>query len=413
MSFSDLPGLILFLNAHPLFAIGTMLLFGYLFGITAERFHLPEITGFLAAGLLMGPYVGAVITAQAAVDLLIITEIALGLICFTIGAELYLPKLRRVARQVGWITAAQVGAAFAVVLGALLLLGVELPFALLLAATAGTTSPAATVVIVQALRARGLYVDYLFGTVALGDALAIVLFSVLLAFAPVMLGITAGGTTGTVLAAVAVDLLVSGALGVAGAVVIYGITRRKEHTGEILIVTVGVVLLGTALAVAFGLSPLLLNITCGAVVANLNARNVRIFRTVEPLTPPIYALFFVIAGTKLNPVLLVQPHLLMVGGAYVVARALGKYAGTWMGSRSQGGAREINRWLGVSLLPQAGIALGLVLMLPAIGEVASPAVQEGISTAVNVVLFAVFVNEIVGPPLSREAVIRGNRMEVR
>lgn len=408
---SDLPSFILFLNTHPLFAIGIMLVLGYLFGHTAERVGLPEITGFLAAGLLMGPSVAAVISSEVATELLIITEIALGLICFTIGAELYLPKLRRVGRQVGWITAGQIGVTFLLVFGALSLIGVQPTFPLLLAATAGTTSPAATVVIVRSLRARGVYVDYLFGTVALGDAAAIVLFSILLAVAGVSLGIHAAASAVAVVISVAANLALSLVLGVAGGMTIHAITRRQESSAEILIVTVGVVLLGTAVAAAFDLSPLLLNITCGAVVANIASRNSRIFRTIEPLTPPIYALFFVIAGTKLRPTLFLQPELLLGGGVYVIGRAVGKYTGAWVGAKINRVDPAIRRWIGVSLLPQAGIALGLVLMLQLLGEGAGPEIEQAISTAVNVVLFAVFINEVLGPPLSRHATLKGNRME--
>ena len=408
---SDLPSFIQFLNTHPLFAIGIMLVLGYLFGHTAERVGLPEITGFLAAGLLMGPSVAAVISLQVATELLIITEIALGLICFTIGAELYLPKLRRVGRQVGWITVGQIGTTFLLVFGALWMIGVQPTFALLLAATAGTTSPAATVVIVRSLRARGVYVDYLFGTVALGDAAAIVLFSILLAVAGVSLGIHAAASAVAVVFSVASNLALSLVLGIAGGVTIHTINRRQESSAEILIVTVGVVLLGTAVAAAFGLSPLLLNITCGAVVANIASRNSRVFRTIEPLTPPIYALFFVIAGTKLRPTLFLQPELLLGGGVYVIGRAIGKYAGAWAGAQINRVDPPIRRWIGVSLLPQAGIALGLVLMLQLLGDGAGPEIERAISTAVNVVLFAVFINEVLGPPLSRHATLKGNRME--
>ena len=410
-AWSDLPSFIEFLNTHPLFAIGVMLVLGYLFGHAAERVGLPEITGFLGAGLLMGPSVAAVISFQVATELLIITEIALGLICFTIGAELYLPKLRRVGRQVGWITAGQIGITFLLVFGALRLIGVDPTFALLLAATAGTTSPAATVVIVRSLRARGVYVDYLFGTVALGDAAAIVLFSILLAVAGVSLGIHAAASVSAVVVSVAANLALSLVLGLAGGMTIHAITRRQESSAEILIVTVGVVLLGTAVAAAFGLSPLLLNITCGAIVANVSPRNSRIFHTIEPLTPPIYALFFVIAGTKLRPTLFLQPELLLSGGVYVIARSMGKYAGAWAGAHINRVDPPIRRWIGVSLLPQAGIALGLVLMLQLLGTTAGPEIEQAISTAVNVVLFAVFINEVLGPPLSRHATIKGNRME--
>lgn len=401
------------LSASPLISVGLMLVFGYLLGRGAEKVHLPEISGFLLAGFLIGPHMGNVITLQGAQDMLLITEIALGLICFTIGAELYIPKLNRLRSQVGWITVGQITASFVLVLVMLHIAGLELPFALLLAAAAGTTSPAATVVIVQSLRARGAYVDYLFGTVALGDVAAIVIFSVLFAIAPSLLGLVVVSSVSEIIVPVVAETLLSILLGVVGGLIIHVITRRHDNSGEILIVTVGVILLGSAIASSFGLSPLLLNIASGGMVVNMAARNVRIFRTVEPLTPPIYALFFVIAGTKLKPELLLDPTVLLFGALFVVGRGMGKYFGTRVAMPGIKANIPIRRWLGISLLPQAGIALGLILMVPLLSDGAPSKIQQGISLTVNVVLFAVFINEVVGPPLSRLAVVRGNKMEAQ
>ena len=401
------------LTEYPLISVGMMLVIGYLLGRGAEKVRLPEISGFLMTGFLMGPYMGNIITSQGATDLLLVTEIALGLICFTIGAELYLPKLHRQRRQVGWITTGQIVGSFGLVFLLLRLASVELPFAFLLAAVAGTTSPAATVVIVQSLRARGVYVDYLFGTVALGDVVAIVLFSIIFAVAPALLGLVVFTSVYDIIVPVALRMGLSIVLGLAGGVVIHIITRRHDHNGEILIVTAGIIVLGSAVATSLGLSPLLLNIASGGMVVNMSARNVRIFRTLEPLTPPIYALFFVIAGTKLDPALLVDPTVLLLGSLFVLGRGLGKYAGTRVVMSRNKMDATIRRWLGISLLPQAGIALGLILMLPQLNHGGSDTVQAGTLLAVNVVLFAVFVNEVAGPPLSRLAVVRGNRMEAQ
>ncbi len=388
-----------------------MLLIGYLLGRGAERVGLPDISGFIVAGLLMSRHVTGVISAAAAVELLVISEVALGLICFTIGAELQLSKLRRVGRRVGWITAGQIGVTFLAVLAATRAVGVDLPYALVLAAVAGTTSPAATVVIVQSLRARGNYVDYLFGTVALGDAAAIVIFSVLLAFVPTMLGIGTAVSFVTGVSGALMGIALSLLLGVAAGLIIHAVVRHHESNSETLIVTLGAVLLGTAVATAFQLSPLLLSMAAGTTVANLSLRNSRVFRAVEPLTPPVYALFFVIAGTKLQPSLFLEPALLLAGSAYVIARWAGKYYGTRLGAAVNRVELPIGRYLGVSLFPQAGVALGLVLMLQVVAEGAAPGVPANITQTVNVVLFAVFINEIVGPPLSRLATIKGNRME--
>ncbi len=404
-------GFLEFLRAHPLFAIGLMLIVGYLLARVAGAVRLPEITGFILAGLAMGAGGLAILGKGAAEDLAVITEVALGIIALTIGGELRLAKLRRVYRSVGWITAGQFVLTFFLAGGALLLLSIPLPYALLLGAIATTTSPAAVIAIVQATRARGPFVDHLNGTVALGDALSIAVFGVILAMVPAMLGDGSGASL-LIWRSVA-DLAVSLALGALIGFVIFATTRRQSNPGEVMILTLGFLFLSTALAVSLRFSPLLMNMAAGAAIANLSAGNTRIFRTLEPLTPPVYALFFVIAGTKLNPSLLFGAEVLVLGAAFVAARWVGKYFGSYLGARIGGSEPVIRNWIGVGLFAQAGVALGLVLLLQAASELGQiPGLSPDlVRTATNVVLLSIFVNEISGPPIARLAVTRALDLE--
>lgn len=170
--------------------------------------------------------------------------------------------------------------------------------------------------------------------------------------------------------------------------------------------------MATAVAVVFRLSPLLTNMTAGALIINLSPDNHRVFRILRPLTPPIYALFFVIAGTELRPAVLMDPQILLLGGAYILARAVGKYGGVWLGCRIAGTSTAIRNNLGICMLPQAGVAIGLVLLIEASPAMAALPLryQPIIAMMVNIILLSVFVNELIGPPLSRLAIIRGNEM---
>ncbi len=418
-AFLDNGAFMSFLRAHPLFAVGFMLIVGYLLARVAGAIRLPEITGFILAGVLMGTGGLAILGASAAEELAVITEVALGIIALTIGGELRLAKLRRVYRSVGWITAGQFTMTFVIAAGALLLLAIPLPFALLLGAIATTTSPAAVIAIVQATRARGPFVDHLNGTVALGDAVSIAVFGVILAMVPAMLG-DASRTSVLVWRSLA-DLGMSLVLGAVIGYLIYATTRRQSNPGEVMILTLGFLFLSTALAVSLRFSPLLMNMAAGAAIANLSAGNTRIFRTLEPLTPPVYALFFVIAGTKLNPALLFGPEVLVLGAAFVAARWIGKYFGSYLGARIGGSDPVIRNWIGMGLFAQAGVALGLVLLLQAaseLGQIAGPsgALSAGlpadmVRTATNVVLLSIFVNEISGPPVAKVAISRALNLE--
>lgn len=404
-------GFVNFLQIHPLFGIGVMLLGGYLLGRIAGAVGLPEITGFILTGLLMGGEVLAIVGDTAADDLAVITEVALGIIAFTIGSELRSTKLKRMGTSVAWITAGQLVFTFAVVSVTLSFTSFSLPFALLLGIIACTTSPAAIVAVVQSTRARGRFVDELFGTVALTDAIAIAWFGIMLAVTPALLG----GTVDTIalIGEAVSDLSVSIVFGVVVGVLLFLATRRQYRSGEVLIITLGFVFLSTAIAVAAHLSPLLVNIVAGATLANLSSANLRVFRSIEPITPPVYALFFVIAGTKLRPTLLIEPTTLILGVLFIASRAIGKYVGAALGSTIGGSDGLTRRWLGVSLYAHAGVALGLVLALQAAPELDMiPRLPvDLVSTTVNVVLMSVLVNEITGPIFATMAVRRVNQME--
>lgn len=418
------------LAQHALFSLGILLLLGFVIGKIANRVGLPDITGYIVAGLLVGESFAGIIPPHMGENLGLVTEVALGLIALTIGGEFYWVKLRRLGSAIVTVTLVQLFATFALVSLGLALLSMPLPFALLLGAIASATAPAATVAIVQSLRAQGTFIDYLYGVVALDDAGAVILFGLVFAVATSVLADTGAALEAAGTAAAAAQHAGSGhgtlsiighalaevglsvALGVATGAAIHLLARRQSNQNEILITTLGVLFLATAVAVVFNLSPLLTNMAAGALIINLSPDNHRIFRILRPLTPPVYALFFVIAGTELRPEVLADPQILLLGGMYIVARAIGKYGGVWAGCRIAGTPKPIRNYLGICMLPQAGVAIGLVLLIEA-----SPAMralpmayQPLISTMVNIILLSVFVNELIGPPLSRYAIIRGNEM---
>ena len=407
----DAAVLIDFLVVHPLLGIAVMLLGGYVLGRLAGALHLPEITGFVLAGLIMGGDVLGIVGDNAANELVVITEVALGIIAFTIGSELRAPKLRRMGETVGWITASQFVLTLALVTAALTATSMAWPIAALLGVIATTTSPAAVVHVVQETRARGRFVDTLFGTVALGDALSIAMFGIFLALTPALLGGEIA-IAGLLMDAIS-ELSVSVVFGVFVGTFIFLTTRRQSNSGEILILTLGFLFLSTAGSVAAGLSPLLTNMVAGATLANLSSANVRIFRSLEPLTPPVYALFFVLAGTKLSPAILGQTETLVFGGLFIAARAIGKIAGSALGATAAGQPPALRRWLGLGLMPHAGVALGLVLLLQAAPafELIPDFQPETITTLVNIILMSVFVNEITGPVFAVFAIRRANQLE--
>ena len=162
-----------------------------------------------------------------------------------------------------------------------------------------------------------------------------------------------------------------------------------------------------------GMSPLLTNMAAGTVLINMSPRNHRIFKVLRPITPPLYAMFFVLAGMELNPIQFLNPMILLLGSVYILFRVLGKYGGVYIGCALVKTDERTRKYLGFCMLPQAGVAIGLMDIVSGmpLGPDSPLAIREAITTLNSIILMSVFVNEIFGPPISKFALIRGNRME--
>jgi Kef-type K+ transport system membrane component KefB len=388
-----------------------LLLCGYFAGRLAGLIRLPSITGYIVAGLVLGDSVVGLISHHATARLQPVTEVALAFIAITIGGEFQLAKLRRSGAKILVITVAEAFLAFAVVGGVLTLLGLDSRFALLLGGIAAATAPAATVVIVRELKMHGEFVDYLYGVVAFDDAIAVLLFSVILAMVTPLFGV-AGAPDGAVLHAVAeagTEIGLSVLVGAAGSVFLHLIARRSPSDGARLVITVAVVFVVTAGALALELSPLLANMAFGALLINLSPSNRQLFMVLEPVTPPIFALFFILAGAELQLAVFAEVTVVILGLAYLAARFAGKFTGAYIGARVMRAPAAVRRYLGFCLFPQAGVAIGLALFLRGSSMVATAGadVQRLVTQLVNIVLLSVFINELIGPLISRFGVTRG------
>lgn len=398
------------LGNNAVFGAGILLISGWFIGNLVDKIKLPHVTGYLIAGILVSESVLGIFPKDMGKGFSIITEIALGIIAITIGGEFYWEKLKRTGKAMIIITLTQLIAAFAGVSLILWLLDFPLPFALMLGAIASATAPAATVAIVQSLRCRGKFVDYLFGIVALDDAGCVILFGIVFAFASNSTG--AGSVDVSSMSIVfhaIMEVALSIGTGIISGLIMHFTLKGRKQTNEILVIFFGLLFLSIAFSVVFDLSPLLTNMAAGAVLINMSAANHRIFRAILPVTPPIYALFFVIAGTELSLEALSQGSILVFGAAYIFARAIGKYFGVYFGCKISGVEDKIKHYMGLCMLPQAGVAIGLVLLIQTSPQMQnlSPEYSTIVKTMVNIVLMSVFFNELFGPPLSKLALIKG------
>jgi Kef-type K+ transport system membrane component KefB len=398
------------LNSNSVLSIGILLFAGFFMGKLAERVRLPAITGYIVAGLLLGPSAVGLVTERSGAGLTGITHIALGLIALTIGGEFSYPRVKRTGAGILVLTIFEALFAFASVSVALNALGVPAHISLLVGAIAAATAPAATVVIIKELKARGEFIDYLYGVVAFDDAVGVVLFSVIFAFiTPAMTGVIASGGALLGLFHALSEIVLSTLLGFAGGVLLHLLVRGKYKRNEILLISVSFLFVVTALTLVLGLSSLISNMAMGATLINISAKNRRVFEILEPLSPPIFALFFIMAGTELRLSVFTSGLVVLLGTTALVSRFLGKCAGIYLGSRLVGAPEKVRKYLGYCLMPQAGVALGLALFVrtsPVMLE-ASEEASGYLSLTVNVVLLSVFISQVIGPAVSRFGIRRG------
>ncbi|HIE43573.1 MAG TPA: cation:proton antiporter [Candidatus Omnitrophica bacterium] len=384
------------------FALGVLLLVGYFSGRVARKFRLPEISGYILAGVLIGPSGFNLIPEEILVkDLSWVVDITLGLIAFSIGGSLNLARIRRLEKSITLIAFFESLYAFLLVSISILVFSpfifkspdlshlAFLPFSIVLGSIASATAPAATLTVVNEYKARGPLTTTLLGVVALDDAIAIILFGLCM---PIASSISMGIQNSIkVFAIPLVEILGSFLFGIVLGFFLRTISRYLKTNKSYLIVVLGAVCLASGVSMILKLSPLLTNMALGFVIVNSRRRDLRFIHVLDNFTPPFYAIFFALAGTYLKLAVLFKVGVL--GLVFIVARALGKIAGASFGGGISKAKGEVRKFLGFALIPEAGVAVGLVIM-----ATQSPALEMYRQTMINIILAAVAVNELIGPP---------------
>lgn len=356
-----------------LIVLGLFLLAGHAAHAIGAQVHVPRVTLLLLLGVIVGPYVLDLVPADVAEWFPLVAQMALAMVGFLLGERFLGRDLRQSGRTVLWISLGETLVVVALVFLALLAVGAPLPLALLLAGIAPATAPAATVDVVQENHAKGPLADVLLRVVAIDDAWGVIMFSLLLVLAEGLIGEAAAGVE--VLSGVW-EVLGAGLLGFALGIPMAWVTGRVRAGEPTLLEASGFVFLCAGLALALELSYLVACIVLGATVANRAKHHTRPFRDIEGVSEPFLAIFFVLAGYRFELNLLT-----VIGvwaGVYVVARSAGKILGGRFGARLAGAPDPVRQRIGWCLLPQAGVALGLALLvidrLPELGQAILPLV---------------------------------------
>lgn len=405
-----------------LLSVSVAMLTGLLMTRVFKPLKLPTVTAYLIAGVLIGPYfLGAFhiegfgftsIDEVARMDL--ISDVALGFIAFSIGNEFRLGDLRATGRQAAVIGTVQ--ALFTALLVSFVLAGVHLlipdhltlPQALTLGAIATATAPAATLMVVRQYKAKGPLTSLLLPIVALDDAVGLIVFAVMFGISKAMTSSEADFAA--IVLNPLVEIVASLALGALMGWLLTQLERFFNSNTNRLNMTIAFVFLTASLAmlefhigpVTVGFSALLVCMMLGTVFCNLCPLSENLMAAADKWTSPLFALFFVISGAGLELNVFSDWMIALIGVIYILFRSAGKYIGTFLSCEAAGCAQQIRRYLGITLLPQAGVALGM----------SATAMQLGTQGNLirNITLFAILIYELVGPLMTKWALTQAGEI---
>ena len=383
-----------------LLSMAAAIALGLLLTRIAKKINLPNVTAYLVAGLAVGPYCLNLFDQDALAGVAQITSVALGFIAFSIGGEFKWESLKRVGTKAVIITLFQALAALALVDIVLLVFGFDVPLSITLGAIATATAPAATLMVVRQYRAQGTMTNTLLSVVAMDDAVGLAAFSISLAIAQ---SLTSGAapTLYNMLISPLLEIILSLVVGGLLGALLSFLMRFFRSRANRLSLMLAAVLAGVALADGYGLSSLLTCMAIGAAMVNLRDDSEMLVEIIDRWTPPLFTLFFVISGAELD--LHVLSTVGILGLLYILARSFGKYFGARVGASVVKSEPKIRKYLGLTLLPQAGVAIGMA-------QVVITKLPEYGAEIRAVVLCATLVYELIGPVITCIALERSGEI---
>ncbi len=400
-----------------LLSVSVELLAGLLMTRAFKPLKLPAVTAYLIAGVLIGPYcVGKLgisgfgfTTGEAVSKLALISEVALGFIAFSIGNEFRLEDLKKTGKQAFVIGVFQALTAMVFVDIALFVMHlifpqiISVPQLITLGAIATATAPAATLMVVRQYKAKGPLTDLLLPIVALDDAVGLIVFAISFGIAKTLS--TGVADPVSIIVNPLVEIVCSLVLGAIMGWVLTQLEKMFNSNTNRLNLTISFVFLTVALSmlkfsigpVHISFSSLLVCMMLGTVFCNICPLSNDLMEGADKWTSPLFALFFVISGAELELGVFANWAIVVIGVVYIIFRSLGKYIGTFVSAKTVSCAPQICKYLGITLLPQAGVALGMCATAMQIGT-------EG-DLIRNITLFAVLIYELVGPLFTRQALM--------
>ena len=374
-------------------SIAIMLASGFLLTRITKRLHLPNVTGYIIAGVIIGPWCLNLVPSEYINQMDFVTDLALAFIAFGVGKYFRLSSLKANGKNMVILTLFESLTAGVFITTAMLLLGLSLSFSLLLGAIGCATAPASTIMTIRQYKAKGPFIDTILQVVALDDAVALVAFSVCAAFVQ-----ASSGTGSVTVSQIALPVLFNVAALAIGAVsgVVLSRLIHKRRSKDHSLVLACVTIMGVAgICTSMNVSPLLACMASGTAYVHASG-NKHLFKQLNQFTPPLLVMFFVLSGMRLAIPSLAAAGL--IGVIYFLIRIAGKYAGSSIGAAVIHASPEIRRYFGLALIPQAGVSIGLAVL----GQRMLPT-ESGLMLS-TIILSSGLLYEMVGPACSKAAI---------
>lgn len=409
-----------------LLLIGLTIILGFYLGKNMKLLRLPSIIGFMIFGVILGPSLLNHLTTTMQQNLAFITDIALGFVALSIGMELKFSALKRLGSGIIYVILFESFAAFGVVFTGLYLLTGNLPLSLLFAAVAPASAPAGTVAVIQEYKARGSLTKALFAVVGFDDGLGIIIFGFSAAFAKDLILQDAGAVSSDFLSTMLIpleEIFFSFILGTAIGFIFSILARKLRNTDDIPILVFGFVLTACGFAEILHTSIILTVMITGVFIINTQPNTLvsKIQNSMRSFMPLLFILFFTLAGANLH--IKALPSLGTIGVIYVIARSFGLIMGSRLGATLGKVEKKIKNWIGLGILSQAGVAIGLALMVKSefagMGRVIEGAGETAVTTGDqigSIILTTVTATciffEIIGPILTKIALTKAGEINM-
>lgn len=392
--------------------ITAFLLLAFLTVLISKKFHIPVVTGYVFLGIILSPDILSLLPFVSLdlkklytfilTNMKYITQIALAFIAFSIGSELSIKTIMRLGKSIFYIAIIQSLAAFSFVAGTIYLFGWPLYVGLLLGAIATATAPAATVMVIEEYNAEGPLTSTMMAVIGIDDAIALFVFSLIspIAFSQYKGGVEIHYTEMFInpLIEITGAIITGLIIGYIGQFLISGYNQKIKKILSALLM----ILLGTTISIYMGFSALIVNMTVGFSVRNFAKKNLQISDYFESITIPLYAIFFILAGTEIRFSEMDSKVFFAIAATYFIARAIGKIGGASFAAKISDASANVKKYVGLGLLPQSGVAIALAY---SIQKQYIEAPEIGL-LIFNTLILTTAITEIFGPLLTKYALFK-------